>query len=277
MSLSTTQTQRRRSRHLLRQPDALILGTVILSTALVTVLVYTTATMGVSWAYALRYLYLLPIILAAAFWGVGAGMATALATVSLFTPLLAPLLDREGFSSQAIEMLTSIVLFNVLAYVVGQLAGVQRRQKELYRTLDTLGAAFSRELDLDELLELILDRVMPLLSATAAEVLLYDERERRLRLMASRGLPPELVQRARERPPDRETLADWILRRNQPFLHNDLPSDSRYRWTVDRSSGFIHTMLAVPLRRGREPFGLLCVYNKVQGGFEQEDLDLLEA
>ncbi len=277
MNLLTSQTQRGRLRLSVQQPYGIILGTVVLSTALVTVVVYSTANMGVPWAQALRYLYLVPIILAAAFWGVGAGLATALAAVSLFIPLLAPILSEEGFSPQAIEMLTSIVLFNVLAYVVGQLAGVQRRQKELYRTLDTLGAAFSRELNLDELLDLILDRAMPLLSATAAEVLLYDERERRLRLTASRGLPPELVQRANERPLDRETLADWILHRNQPFLHNDLPSDHRYCWTVDRSSGFIHTMLAVPLRRGREPFGLLCFYNKVQGGFEQSDLELLEA
>jgi GAF domain-containing protein len=76
----------------------------------------------------------------------------------------------------------------------------------------------------------------------------------------------------------RETLADMVLRQNEPFMHNHLANDPRYTYRAGETmplTGLVHSVLAVPLRRGREPFGLLSVFNKAGGNFNQGDMDFM--
>lgn len=224
-----------------------------------------------------NFLYAAPVVLATYYWGLGPGLVVTLAAETLFVPVMASNADTADFDVMAVETLAAAFLLVFIAFM-GDKAGSQRRQKERYRTLDAMGENFSRELRVDELLQLILNETAPLLGAQGGEIVLRDEANQWLTVAAAVGVS----QRARARLPGRSakqpSLASWAMRQNATLLHNDLASDDRYE--LIRENGKmppVHSVLAAPLRRAGEPFGLLCLFDKMDGGFDQDDADFLEA
>lgn len=249
-------------------------------------------------ALTLYFLCALPVFVTAFSWGKEIAGLLILAVVSFYVPVaLSTGTGTDNLTVTAFELAVSVALFGGLA-IIGERAGVFRRQRDRYRQLDRISERFSRELQRDELLEVILEQTAPLFEAAGGEILLWDEHVHQLEMAAAVGVSREAqkyVERreffgmtevvARESDvilssaaATRPTLADEILSRNEPFVHNDLDSDPRYLY-CDGDTPLIkvrvHSVLSVPLRNGREPFGLLSVFNRANGGFDQNDVDFL--
>jgi PAS domain S-box-containing protein len=249
----------------------------------------------------LHFLYLLPIALMAYSFGLGWGMALALLCASLFMPVLGQDLATRGMSAEAMEMVVAIILYIALAYFVGSLAGARRRQERLQETLNLLGAILDESLSLPALLPVILSRSADLLQAERGEIFLRDEASGRPVPVAQVGLPGATEPAPRPAGPDK-SLPEWLLEQGRPFLSNDLAGDPRFyrppgnedysttnniRGALPRSlseapyqeaagEAVPRAVIAAPLRRGPETFGLLALQNPL-GRFQPEDLELLEA
>jgi GAF domain-containing protein/nitrogen-specific signal transduction histidine kinase len=270
---------------------------VVISVLALTVLIYLTRNNS-ELALALYFLYAGPVLVAAYTWGKEVGGLIILAVVSFFVPIaLSPVANTSDLPVRILELVASLVLFGILV-IIGQGAGAHCRQEDRYRRLDRISERFSRELQLDELLEVILEQTVPLFKAAGGEIVLWNEQMHQLEMAAAIGVSRDAHQYLRRRAylertrvvtggagtglvenaTLRETLADQILDRNEPFLHNQLDSDPRYVY-CDGDTPLVrvqvHSVLAVPLRRGGEAIGLLSLFNKANGGFDQSDLEFL--
>jgi len=260
-----------------RKSNWIVAGGMGLAILLITIGVYVSETELSIYAAIFRYFYLLPVILAAFGAGLGAGLLVSLTSTGLLLPLLAQRVVSTGLSASTVELLVAIVILNIVAYVVGVIAGPQRQQKELYRTLDHLGGLFSKELHLEELLDVVLTQARELLHAQRGEILLCRRRDGRPEIAVSHGLSPAQVAMLNQTTEDGTRLGQWLLARNISFLDSNLHSDPRYEWWTKDLGAPPVSLIAAPLRRGRTPFGLICLFDKVDGEFTTEDLRLLEA
>jgi len=263
-----------------------------------TVLIYLTRNKSSELVLTFYFLFAGPIVVAAYTWGKEVSGLLVLAVVSFFVPVLADIVAAsDDLAIRVVELASSVILFGILS-IVGERAGAHRQQRDRYRKLDQIGERFSRELQVKELLEVILEQTAPLFKAAGGEILLWNEQLHQLETAASIGVSRdahqylqrrsylEVTQTATNRPDAviirvgrvRETLADQIMRQNEPFVHNHLEDDPRYVY-CDGDTPLVrvrvNSVVAVPLRRGSEPFGVLGLFNKVNGDFDQNDVDLL--
>ena len=74
-------------------------------------------------------------------------------------------------------------------------------------------------------------------------------------------------------------VAGWVFTKNEGVIIHDAYKDERFNKAVDVRTGFrTKSILCAPLRTvSGEEIGVSQILNKVEGEFEQEDLDLLEA
>jgi GAF domain-containing protein/nitrogen-specific signal transduction histidine kinase len=283
---------------------------VLISALALTALICVTRNRWPELALTFYFLYVGPIVVASYTWGREVGGLIILAAVSFFVPIMLGTVANlaggsidlswqampgefaEVLAVRVLELAASVALFGTLA-IVGDRAGGHRIQRDRYRQLDRIGERLSRELQVEELLQVILDQTMPLFGAAGGEIVLRNEQTHQLEIAAAAGVSQEAQRYLQRRAyleqsasmtargaRTHETLAELTLRRNEPFLHNQLQNDPRYVY-CDGDTPLLrtqaHSVLTVPLRRGREPFGLLSLFNKSNGGFDQGDIDLLTA
>ncbi len=281
---------------------------VAICTLALTLLILLTQNRSSAVALAFYFLNAVPVVVAAYTWGKEASGLLILAAVSFYVPIvLESVADTSDLANVALILFLSVVLFGVLA-VTGERFGVLRRERERYFQLDKIYERFSRELQVNELLEVILEQTVPLFSAAGGEIVLWDEQMHQLTIAAAVGVSRDAQQYLQRRsffeiahPPTheaktsaagataigiaearigntRETLADQIMRQNEPFLHNQMEQDPRYIYCDGDTPllrARVHSILAVPLRRSGVPIGLVSLFNKANGGFDQGDVDLL--
>ena len=74
-------------------------------------------------------------------------------------------------------------------------------------------------------------------------------------------------------------VAGWVFTRNEGAIIHDAYKDDRFNKAVDVRTGFrTKSILCAPLRTvSGEEIGVSQILNKIDGEFEQDDLDLLEA
>ena len=144
------------------------------------------------------------------------------------------------------------------------------REERLARTLVELADTLVDDFDLVELLALLVERCVELLDASAAGVLLADERGR-LRLMASTSEAMELVELFQVQ--NDEGPCFDCYRRGEPVIADDL-SRAAERWPVfvpfatDNGFGAAH---AFPLRLRRRMLGALNLFRSGPGALEPAD------
>ncbi|MFZ5916729.1 MAG: GAF domain-containing protein [Chloroflexota bacterium] len=246
-----------------------------LTTVLITLLVYCIESWNPVYAPVAWYLFLLPIGLTAYTYGLGIGLGLSALITALFAPIVAKHLREYGLSPLAINLLTTTLVINGFAALVGYFGGSQRQQRDLYRTLNLLGERFSQELQVDELLEVILRQAVAQLEADMGEILLQDEKSGQLRVAASTN-GNQSTARGPNSGQD-ESLGQWLLQQNTPFLHNALLQDPRFTWVAGSDRELPGSLIAAPLRRGRQAFGLLCLLSLAPGAFGKRDLEMLVA
>jgi GAF domain-containing protein len=173
----------------------------------------------------------------------------------------------EGLADQAAVAIRNARLYESLS----------RRHSEL-EALYQVAEAANRPLDLNELLQETLERVIEALDAQGGGIRLLDPQQQTLILAAHRGLSEAYVRGAERFPLSRE-IVGWVARSDQPTLSADMWTDERVSPEVRallREVG--HRSLAqVPLRAKDRTVGTLGVVAREPDFFNEDDLNLLNA
>jgi signal transduction histidine kinase len=194
------------------------------------------------------------------------------------------LVGREdpGALLEADELIREPVDPGELDVRVGAILRAEAERRLLQRKIDELlglyriSWAFSLAGGPEALFGQLAKQSAQLLRAERGLVFLYDV-ERRLMVGQAPGfgLTPEQLAQARY-VVDGEARARWNFRKNGPLLSNKAQSDSRLLQHLAQALDF-ESVLIAPLARGPVVIGLICVANRRDGRFSDDDLNLLLA
>jgi len=152
-------------------------------------------------------------------------------------------------------------------------AALQARFSELSFLFD-VSTQLQLRLDLKDMLELAVQRLLPCLDAHQSSIMLYDERDNVLEVKAAAGVEVSRVIGAREVPG--AGVAGHVFTRGKSLLLT--PEVMRASFTAETKHGRNFTSgLCVPLRFRGTPIGVVCV-NRISGEpFSQTHVEILEA
>ena len=201
-----------------------------------------------------------------------------------FAPHQAGLLDHaQEHAFLAVIIVGGIIPFALFMFhVFRRIQGhVLRQNRELSRlvaereALLKVGRAVEESLDLDRVLPAALEAVLEATSAEAAEVWLVNPEDGSvtMRHHQSRFSDAFLEITRFERG---QGFPGIVVETGKPILVHNLPEDDRFLRQRVKDLGF-RTFYALPLKRGREPLGVLAVASRDPEALTQEDeLRLLE-
>lgn len=150
---------------------------------------------------------------------------------------------------------------------------VARTQQALFRISEQLHQVQG----LDELLEFITKEVQALINVGGAMVILLDEERQEFFFRVATLDNLESGKKMEEvRFPVEKGVAGYVYRTGRPLIVPDTSRSPYFFKKVDLDAEY-HTrnMLDVPLETRDRRIGVLCVVNKKDGVFEQEDVDFL--
>jgi signal transduction histidine kinase len=106
--------------------------------------------------------------------------------------------------------------------------------------------------------------------------LLYDEIHQQLYFQAASNLDAPMMKGLIV--PVENSIAGWIIRNQEPVIVYDTKNDPRHFGNIGKVTNVeTRSLLGVPLSTKDKSIGVLEAINKKQGGFSQEDQDLLMA
>jgi len=139
----------------------------------------------------------------------------------------------------------------------------------------SLATAVSSSMDLDQLLEVMLQRVMKLFHAGAGEIFLLEEQEGFYQKAIHMGDAPQAFWEI-----DRFRLGEGLIGRvaqeATPHWTNDLQSEAGFLRKAVIQSGF-KTLVGVPLTAPGRVTGVLTIAFRTQRSFEEQEVGLLGA
>jgi len=133
--------------------------------------------------------------------------------------------------------------------------------------------------NLEELLDYVSEEVKSLLGTEGAMVILLDEEKDEFYFMAAALDDQATEKRMKEvRWPASRGVAARVVRTGNPVIVPDTGKDPDFYSVVDVQSGVqTRSMLDVPLKTKERTIGVLCAMNKKAEGFDQTDVELLNA
>jgi GAF domain-containing protein len=128
--------------------------------------------------------------------------------------------------------------------------------------------------DLDTLLRIIMDAASELTSCDSASVLLLNPRTRDLYFAAtSQRSSPGLIGMT---VPLENSIAGAILLNEEPIIVSDVSQDPRHHKKVGEDLDYeIRSLLGIPMLAEEHKVGVLEAINKIEGEFDQEDVETL--
>lgn len=130
-------------------------------------------------------------------------------------------------------------------------------------------------LDLDELVNLVMEKAQTVMQAEASAVMLVNEESGFLECQVALGEVGRQVQETIKLKIG-EGIAGWVAQTGEPVIVPDAQKDPRFANRVDKETGFItRSILAVPLIVKDKVIGVAEVINRLDGeAFDEENLDL---
>ncbi|MBN1475248.1 GAF domain-containing protein [Candidatus Sumerlaeota bacterium] len=134
--------------------------------------------------------------------------------------------------------------------------------------------AISSTLELQPLLEIILDMTTRELHAEQGSILLIDRESDELKMLATKGMPREVVERGYI--PRRGSIAEWVIDHAEPVILNDDVSKDK-RFSSIAKGRAIRSSMCVPLQAKGKVIGTLNIARTGSAGeFSDEDLGTLQ-
>jgi len=161
-----------------------------------------------------------------------------------------------------------------LEHKLGQMEEELARERRIGVALREVGLALGTTLDLDQLLELILQKINDAVEADRATLYLLDERKGEL---VSRIVQGEEVRAIRLKVG--QGIAGHVAQTSRAVLVNDPYQDKRFNPEWDMTSGYrTRSILAVPMKNHLgKTIGVIQVLNKKTGPFSDHDAVILAA
>lgn len=131
------------------------------------------------------------------------------------------------------------------------------------------------EIDLGTLMDKVIHKVRHYLDCEEAAIFLYDHRKRALYFESVTGGKQETLKKIVLK--RGEGVAGWVAEHDQPLIINDCATDSRFTAGTDKQTDFnTRSLAAIPVRLNRKLLGVLEAVNKRDGGFTDDDREMLE-
>ncbi|HSF83130.1 MAG TPA: GAF domain-containing protein [Anaerolineales bacterium] len=155
-----------------------------------------------------------------------------------------------------------------------ELAQEHRRTETLLNILTEL----SSSLDLEQVLNRTLKLLHEIIAAGQVSVLIIRPGEQKLHRLASVGYAAPAATGGSPTPFDTdESLAGWVIAKQEAALIDDLLEDPRWISLADAPEPHHRSAIAVPLLLGKEILGALLLYHDQVGYFTGYHLDLVQA
>ena len=139
----------------------------------------------------------------------------------------------------------------------------------MFETLRTIVQAVNSAANLQQALEITVQRVKEAMHAETASIYFRDGDSAQLVLMAADGLNPDYIGTIRVE--DGKGLVGLVVERAEPVNLEDAPAHPRYLNLIDTDETSFHGFLGVPLIQHREVLGVLVVRRRAQRRFEPND------
>lgn len=149
---------------------------------------------------------------------------------------------------------------------------VEQRTQTL-AALNEIAATVSESLDLDEILNSALEKIIHLLKIDGGGIYLLDEGGQFLAIAAQRGLNAKLVESIDHLRVD-EGFSGQVVETGKPLVVEDMSADSRLTPIQVVASGF-RSLAIVPLMTKGKILGTLFVISRKPQSYEDETLNLL--
>jgi len=189
---------------------------------------------------------------------------------------------------QALADFAAIAIQNAQAYEATDQA-LSQRMEEITHLYD-IARTVTSTLDQKEILGLITAKIGEMFHVEAGALLLLDEEAEELEFVASwmgdeaglteplRGIRLKLRAEGAGRPQSTgQGIAGQVAFSQQPMIVNDAYNDSRFFSQVDRTTGFVtRSILCAPLLIGARCLGVIELLNKIDGPFDNEDMERLK-
>lgn len=133
--------------------------------------------------------------------------------------------------------------------------------------------AMASKLELDEVLNTIITLTVRVMKAQQGSILLFDEHRDCLQMLATFGLPREIVEKGYI--PRKGSIAEYVIENRQPLILNDRVQGERFKGIEDQRR--IVSALCVPLMVSGHVLGTINL-NRTEplpGPFRDEDLDTM--
>lgn len=156
---------------------------------------------------------------------------------------------------------------------------VSNAHDQVLKTLITISEAMGSNLELPAVLETILEQTMTEMRAQEGSILLFNEHQDRLEMLASRGLPEAIVQRGYI--PRKGSIAEYVIEHKHGLILNDAPQtkpDNQKTYKALDGKRQILSSMCVPLRVQGRVLGAINLNRTLEscGDFQEDDLGIAD-
>jgi PAS domain S-box-containing protein len=140
-----------------------------------------------------------------------------------------------------------------------QLEWKLKKAREQLATLSEITSILGHPLKLDDMLQLVLEKILEMVELESGGIYLLDDNSRKLKLVASRGLPGFLLE-AVEQEYGQTGLKNQVLHSATPLVISDLSRAPQVDEML-RQSGY-HSFVGVPIKSKKRVWGLISLLGK---------------
>ncbi|MBI4759290.1 MAG: HD domain-containing protein, partial [Chloroflexi bacterium] len=139
-----------------------------------------------------------------------------------------------------------------------------------------IGRTINSSLDPEEVLNLVMDKVVHVVRAERGFLMLSDERTGRLEFRVARNMDRQTIESTAFQVS--RSITEGVAASGEPLLTTDALFDERFSSSASVVSYGLRSVMCTPLRSRGRITGVVYVDSRLQSGiFHQEDLDLLVA
>lgn len=164
-------------------------------------------------------------------------------------------------------------LEQISKYQEKALQGVRRARET--RALLEAGRAVSGSLELEETIQVILERAREVLGVASCSLMTLDQPTGELHSLASLDLPEKMLGRIRLKVG--EGITGMAVKERVPVQSEDISTDPRVLYPDLPKEAGLHSMLAVPLLVADRAIGVLTVFRRDPHRFTEDEERLLSA
>ena len=160
--------------------------------------------------------------------------------------------------------LTFFTKFFAAKTIMNEIELLNKKIKDLMSLIE-VSSIINSTLDLDELMNLVMEKAQTVMNAEASSVLLLNEQTGMLECEVALGSVQDAVKNKIQLEMG-QGIAGWVAQNAEPVIVPDVATDKRFFSDVDNSTGFTtRSILAAPLIVKNKVIGVAEVLNRLDG------------